>query len=345
MSALFERLDALPRVPLAHLPTPLEPLDRLLTLGNGPRLWVKREDCTGLGMGGNKVRKLEYILADTIAQGADTVVSGGVIQSNHARQVAAAAAKLGLECHLVLMTGRVPHVGPEYHLTGNVFLDQLFGAQCTIVDWTGDRNLAIDIKVEDLRGAGKRPYRVPYGGSNLLGTLAFVQFARELNAQAEGLGITLDAVVHASGTGGTQAGIAVGMAAISPETEVIGIDIDAEPERVKADVERLAGEAADYLGAPALATHREIEVASGYAGPAYGVPTPSTLLMIQHAAAREGLLLDPVYSGKGLDGLNQLIGIHRRWGEGQNVVFVHTGGTPGLFAYRSAFDPNQQRPG
>jgi L-cysteate sulfo-lyase len=335
-AALLDRLDQVPRIALAHLPTPIESLSRLSRHLGGPTIWVKREDCTGLGLGGNKVRKLELILADALAEGADTVVSGGVVQSNHARQVAAAAAKLGLACHLALMTGRVPRVDPDYDLTGNIFLDRLFGARCVAVDWRADRNVAIRQIVDELIERGRRPYFVPYGGSNRLGTLAFVRMAAELQAQVDSLGVRLDAVVHASGTGGTQAGLLIGLGLLAPSVEVIGVDVDAEAERVRADVTRLAADVADFLDVPDVLTRHPVEVVPEYAGDNYGIPTPGTIEAIALAAQLEGLVLDPVYSGKGLAGL---IGMIRqgRFGPGQHVLYVHTGGAPGLFAYRSAF--------
>jgi L-cysteate sulfo-lyase len=336
MPARLSRLETIARVALAHLPTPFEPLPRLSHHLGGPNIWVKREDCTGLGLGGNKVRKLELILAEALAQGADTIVSGGVVQSNHARQVAAAAAKLGLECHLALMTGRVPRVDPDYESTGNIFLDRLYGARCVMVDWRADRNAAIQRMVDDLRGRGRRPYFVPYGGSNRLGALAFVRMAAELQGQAESQDLRLEAIVHASGTGGTQAGLLVGMGLVAPWVSVIGIDVDAEAERVRGDVRRLTADVADFLDAPGLLAKHPVEVVADYAGSNYGLPTASTIEAIELGARLEGLVLDPVYSGKGMAGL---IGLIRegRFTPGQHVLFVHTGGAPGLFAYRSAF--------
>jgi L-cysteate sulfo-lyase len=211
--SLLDNLSALPRVRLAHLPTPVEPLDRLRAhLGAAPRLWVKRDDCTGLGLGGNKVRKLEFLLAEALAQGADAVVTGGVVQSNHIRQTAAAAAKLGLECHLAVMTGRVPRVDPDYNDTGNIVLDRLFGAHCVTVDWRADRNAVIGGLIDGLKARGRTPYMVPYGGSNALGAMGFVLAVAEILEQARALDVRFTHVVHASGSAGTQAGLAVGLA-------------------------------------------------------------------------------------------------------------------------------------
>jgi L-cysteate sulfo-lyase len=335
VSALADRLAALPRVRLAHLPTPLEPLDRLRAhLGAAPRLWVKRDDCTGLGLGGNKVRKLEFLLAEAMAQGADAVVTGGVVQSNHIRQTA--AAKLGLECHLAVMTGRVPRVDPDYNDTGNILLDRLFGAHCVTVDWRADRNAVIGGLMEALKARGRKPYMVPYGGSSATGAMGFVLAAIELLEQARNSDVRLTHIVHASGSAGTQAGLAVGFAALAPDIKLIGLDIDAEPDRVRRDVTRVAQEAASMLGAPELLRDRPITVLPGYAGEAYGLPTDGMIEAVRLGARLEGLVLDPVYAGKGFAGFIDLVR-QGRFAAADNVVFWHTGGTPALFAYRSLF--------
>ncbi len=342
MTSVLDRLAAFPRIKLAHLPTPLERLDRLsahIAAAGGPVIWVKRDDCTGLGLGGNKVRKLEYLMADALAEGADAVVTGGVVQSNHVRQTAAAAAKLGLACHLAIMTGRVPRTDPDYDDTGNIFLDRLFGAHCTLVDWRADRNAVIARLLDALRRDGKKPYFIPYGGSSAVGALGFVRCVVEMLDQANAVGMRIGHVVLASGSAGTQAGLVVGLAALAPEVRVIGIDIDAEPERVRADVGRVALETARRLAfSPALLDNivPAIEVVGGHAGPGYGLVNKETVEAIRLAAELEGLLFDPVYSGKGLAGCIELVR-SGRFAPRENVLFVHSGGIPALFAYRSAF--------
>jgi len=335
MTDLLDTLAALPRVRLAHLPTPVEPLDRLRAhLNAAPRLWIKRDDCTGLGLGGNKVRKLEFVMAEALAQGADAVVSGGVVQSNHIRQTAAAAAKLGLECHLAVMTGRVPKVDPDYNDTGNILLDRLFGAHCVMLDWKADRNAVIASLIDGLKARGRKPYMVPYGASSALGAMGFVLAAVELLDQARALETRFTHVVHASGSAGTQAGLAVGLAALAPEVALLGLDIDAEPERVARDVTRVAHEAAAMLG---VSLHdRSITVVPGYAGEGYGLPTDGMLEAVTLGARLEGLVLDPVYAGKGFAGFIDLVR-QGRFAKDDNVVFWHTGGAPALFAYRSLF--------
>jgi L-cysteate sulfo-lyase len=309
-------------------------MKRLSAYLGGPRLWVKREDCTGLGLGGNKVRKLDFVLAEAVANGADTLVSGGVVQSNSQRQVAAAAAKLGLDCHLAIYHGRVSPPSAEYEHSGNAFLNRLFGATLHDVAWNGDRNGAIRALAERLRDAGRRACIVPYGVSNGLGAVAYASTVAEIAAQSEALQIEPAAIVHCSGSGGTQAGLVLGARHCLPSTRIVGIDIDAEPRRVRADVIACARAAAELLDLSF--TEDEVDVVAGHAGPAYGVPHAATVEAIKLAARLEALLLDPVYSGKGLAGLIALIR-DRHWTADQDVVFVHTGGTPALFAYRHLF--------
>jgi L-cysteate sulfo-lyase len=330
---LIDRLAAFPRLGLADLPTPLEPMTRLTAHLGGPRLWVKRDDATGLGFGGNKLRKLDYVLHDAISKGADTIVSGGVVQSNSQRQVAAVAAKLGLACHLAVYHGRLAPPTPEYETSGNALLNRLFGAHLHDVPWTGDRNAAIRTLVDDLKAKGRKPYFVPYGVSNALGAVAYATTIAEIEQQAVRLGFKPAAIVHCTGSAGTQAGLVVGAAAAMPGTRIVGIDIDAEPARVRSDVVALARHAADLLEVDF--DESTVEVVAGHAGPAYGVPHEATIEAIRLAGRTEALVLDPVYSGKGLAGLIAMIR-QGRWRNGEDVVFLHTGGAPALFAYQSA---------
>ena len=324
-----------PRIELAHLPTPLEPMERLTAALGGPEIWVKRDDCTGLGIGGNKVRKLEYVMADAVASGADTVIGVGVPQSNAVRQTAAAAARLGLGCRLLLLTGRVPGTDPDYETSGNVLLDRLLGAEVEFVPWGADVAAEVRARVERLEADGHRPYPLPYGISTGLGALGYARFAVELAGQLEGVGIDASAVVMAAGSGGTQAGAVLGMGEVLPGTRLVGIDVDAEPDRVRGDVLAVAAELAALAGVPEPEPSA-VEVVGGYAGPGYGVPTDGMVEAVRTAARLEGLLLDPVYTGKAFAGMLDLVR-QGRWGSGDRVVFVHTGGTPALFAYRATF--------
>lgn len=304
--------------------------------GRGPRLWVKREDLTGPGFGGNKLRKLDYVLHEALRRGADTLVSGGVVQSNSQRQVAVAAARLGLECHLAVYHGRLAPPSPDYDRTGNALLNRLFGAVLHDVPWDGDRNGAIRALAERLQADGRRTFVVPYGVSDPLGAVAYASTMAEISAQCAALGIMPKAVVHCSGSAATQAGLVVGAKLCLPQTRIVGIDIDAEPERVRNDVVSYGRAAAAMLGQPF--NDADVEVVAGHAGPAYGVPHAATVEAIRLAARLEALVLDPVYSGKGLAGLIALIR-SGRWTPRDDVVFIHTGGAPALFAYRHLFDP------
>jgi L-cysteate sulfo-lyase len=332
MSDLAELLARFPRLGLAQLPTPLEPMARLTAHLGGPHLWIKREDVTGLGFGGNKLRKLDTVLAEAVAIKADTLVSGGVVQSNSQRQVAAAAAKLGLECHLAVYHGRVAAPSREYARSGNAFLNRLFGAHLHDVPWTGDRNAAIQTLADQLRADGKVVFTVPYGVSSPLGAVGYASAIQEIAEQSRGAGFRPAAILHCSGSGGTQAGLCVGASVALKHTRIIGIDVDAEPARVRDDVSSCARAAAALLAVPF--SDADIEVVAGHAGPAYGVPHAATIEAIKLAGRLEGLALDPVYTGKGLAGLIALVQAGR-WRRDEHVVFVHTGGAPALFAYES----------
>ena len=333
-SQFREALAQFPRLGIARLPTPLESMIRLSKHLGGPRIWIKRDDYTGLGLGGNKLRKLDVVLKYALDQGADTLVSGGVVQSNSQRLVAAAAAKLGLECHLAVYHGRLAPPTQEYENSGNALLNKLFGATLHDVPWTGDRNSAIEKLATDLAEQGKKPYIIPYGVSDGLGAVGYASAILEIADQAAEAGFLPTAVVHCSGSGGTQAGMIVGGSVCLPDTRIIGIDIDAEPERVHNDVSKFGEAAAARLDLPFDRT--QVKVIAGHAGPAYGVPHAATWDAIVLAGRLEALVLDPVYTGKALAGLIAIIK-ERHWTNKDNVVFVHTGGTPGVFAYASQF--------
>lgn len=330
------QLSRFPRQRFAHLPTPLERLDRLSALLGGPTIWIKRDDCTGLGFGGNKTRKLEYLMADAIAGGADTVLTVGAVQSNHARQTAAAAARLGLACELVL-ENRIADADEAYLRSGNVLLDRMFGARLHEVPAGSDMKQAMQDAADAVRGRGGRPYQIPGGGSNPVGALGYVNFALELLAQATEAGVAFDHLIHATGSAGTQAGIVVGLEALRAGLPVLGITVSKPREQQEALVQALADETAAFLGVPGVVTRAAVVANSDYTGPAYGAPTPGMLAALKLLAREEGILLDPVYSGKAMDGMIDLI---RRghFHKGQNIVFLHTGGQPGLFAYQGVLD-------
>jgi len=320
--SLAERLARLPRQRLGHFPTPLEPLPRLSALWRGPELWVKRDDQTGLAGGGNKVRKLEFLVADALQQRADTLVTGGAVQSNHVRQTAAAAARLGLRCHLVLK-GQPP-AAPQ----GNLLLDQLLGAE---LHWTQQAlPEALAAITQELQAQGCRPYLIPYGGSNALGVCGYAAAWLELETQCAALGWHFDAVVVASSSGGTQAGLALGALACGYRGRLIGISVAERRETLDATLSALATAAQRLLELPAELPGFEID--DRWLGAGYGLPAPEELETLRQVARSEGLLLDPVYTGRAFTGLRGLI-TRGELRAGQRVLFWHTGGLPALFAY------------
>lgn len=329
-----QKLENFPTIGLIQSPTPLNKLNRLTTHLDGPDIWIKRDDATHISSGGNKLRKLDRVLRAAIDSGCDAIVSGGVPQSNSQRQVATAAAVLGLECHLVVYHGRVKPSSQAYNVSGNVVLNKIFGAHMYPVNWEGDRNIEIDSLSKSLKSKGKTPFIVPYGVSNALGALSYSSVVSEIAEQSSNEGFLPSAIVAASGSGGTQAGLVIGANACLPDTNVIGIDVDAEPERVKADVSRFVKDGSSLISAKS--DNNKIEVISGYAGPAYGIPHKATLEAIRLAATLEGIILDPVYSGKALAGLIGLIKAGR-FSNTQSVVLIHTGGMPAVFAYPEIF--------
>jgi D-cysteine desulfhydrase family pyridoxal phosphate-dependent enzyme len=304
-------------LPLAHGPTPLEPLDRLSDWLGGPRLLVKRDDQTGLALGGNKARKLEHLCAEALARGCDTLVTGGGPQSNHCRMTAAAANRLGLRCHLAL-------AGPAEPPTGNLLLDHLLGA---VLHPTGAREYyeieaSIDAVADEVARAGGRPYAIPVGGASVTGALGYVDAAREVLGQLDD---PVDWIVVADGSGGTHAGL---LAGLDGSARVLGVDVGTRPD-LDERVPELAAATAEACGRPYAGG--EISIDHTRFGGGYGKPTPECLEAIRACARLEGLILDPVYTGKAMAGL---IGWVRegRLTDRQLVLFWHTGGAPALFA-------------
>ena len=316
--------DRRPRVSIAHLPTPLEMLPRLTAHLGGPQLWVKRDDQTGLATGGNKTRKLEFLVAEALAQGADTLITCGAAQSNHARQTAAAAARFGLACTLVLRGEPAPQA------QGNLLLDELLGAE---IVWAGADDLTARLEgtADALRSRGRRPYVVPYGGSNPVGVCGYVAAMEELLAQAAQAGLSFDHIVLASSSGGTQAGLTVAARALGYRGRILGISVDLPADPLRRRMAELATATADYLGLPLTFAPEDFAVEDGYRGGGYGVISDLEREAIRLLARTEGLLLDPVYTGRAFGGLIDLI---RRgaFSSGERVLFWHTGGVAGLFA-------------
>jgi L-cysteate sulfo-lyase len=333
------RLPDLPRFPLAHLPTPLEPLDRLRRHlakdGGCPRLYIKRDDCTGLALGGNKTRKAEYLIGAALAAGATAVVTEGGLQSNHVRQIAAAAAKAGLKCHLVL-NHNVPISTALYRENGNLLLDRLLGATVHLCGYHETRTDGVARVVAMLCDAGEAPYVIPTGGSNETGALGYVVSALELLEQAKAAGIRIDRVLFATSSGGTQAGLVVGMALAGAEIQVLGIDIENEADALLPEVRRIAAGCAKKIGLKTPPRDDAFHIQSGYAGAGYGIPTPAMREAVELLARLEGIVLDPVYAGKAMAGLIDLVR-SGRIGADETIVFIHTGGMPAMFAYADCF--------
>ncbi len=325
-----------PRLHFAHLDTPLEPMPQLTKLLDGPTLWIKRDDCTGLAGGGNKTRKLEFLMADALEQGADTIITQGATQSNHARQTVAIATKLGLDCH-ILLEDRTGSEDADYVYNGNVMLDQLFGGQLRKYPGGTDMNAAMEELATKLKAEGKKPYIIPGGGSNEIGALGYVNCALELLGQANDRGLRIDHLVHATGSAGTQAGLVTGLYGSNSQIPVLGIGVRVPREQQEANVFRLAERTAEKLGIPGAIKREDVVANCDYVGEGYGIPAESTLEAIELFARHEGILLDPVYSGKGAAGLIDLIR-KGHFKKGENIVFLHTGGSQALFGYRDVFN-------
>ena len=313
-------MKQLPRIPIAHLPTPIEELSRLSAELGGPRLLVKRDDQTGLAFGGNKTRKLEYLLAAAQEQGAQTLITAGAIQSNHCRQTVAAAARAGLDCILVL-AGEPPEI-PE----ANTFLDMLLGAELV---WTKREEMKTKLGsvFQEAKVAGRKPSLIPYGGSNPTGAAAYAYAIGELVEQ----NVDVDWIVFASSSGGTQAGMVVGAALYGFQGDVLGISVDEPVDILKERVAHLAGRTAELLGEVQEFSTKEILVNADYIGAGYAIMGAPEVEAIQTFARLEGLLVDPVYTGRAAAGLIDLI----RKGfftKDESVLFWHTGGTPALLA-------------
>jgi D-cysteine desulfhydrase family pyridoxal phosphate-dependent enzyme len=320
-------LKSLPHLPLAHLPTALEELPRLSAALGGPRLWVKRDDQTGLAFGGNKARKLEYLAAEARGQGAKTLITAGAVQSNHCRQTAAAAARLGFDCILVLAGD------PSEAPSANYLLDQLLGVEVVWAKWESrhhDLQRAYEQAVKD----GRQPYLVPYGGSSPMGAVGYAYAIEEMLAQD----FAPDWIVFASSSGGTQAGMVAGAHLLGYQGKVLGISIDEPKEILQTRVAAIASDVTLLLGEPITFSPESILVNADYLGAGYGIPSQLEKEAIQHFARYEALLLDPVYTGRVAGGMMDLIRMGFFSSE-ETVLFWHTGGTPALFAdkYRQLF--------
>ncbi len=312
--------------------TELRPLDRLSAHLGGPRLWLKRDDQLGLAGGGNKTRKLEFLVADALEAGADTLVTVGAVQSNHCRLTLAAAVEEGLSCRLVLEQ-RVPGSYDE-KASGNNFLYRLLGAEkLTVVDGGADLAAAMDAELAELTSAGRFGYAIPGGGSNPLGALGYVACAQELMQQAFDLGLVIDHLVLASGSGGTHAGMVAGLSGANAAVDLIGVSVRAPKEQQEAKILDLARRTAELAGSTHDIAPETVRVLDDYVGDGYSLPTDAMVEAVKLFAQLEGVLLDPVYTGKAAAGLIDQV---RRgaFPTSANVVFLHTGGSPALYAYQ-----------
>ncbi|SDP86998.1 1-aminocyclopropane-1-carboxylate deaminase [Phyllobacterium sp. OV277] len=333
-------LEKFERYPLTFGPTPIEKLSRLSQhLGGKVELYAKRDDCnSGLAFGGNKLRKLEYIVPDAIASGADTLVSIGGVQSNHTRMVAATAAKIGFKCRLV-QESWVPHEDAVYDRVGNILLSRIMGADVEMVDEGFDIGIreSWENAIEDVKAKGGKPYPIPAGASvHKYGGLGYVGFAEEVRAQEAQLGFKFDYIIVCTVTGSTHAGMLVGFAKDGRERNVIGIDASATPAQTKAQVLEIAQRTAELVELGKDLTEADVILNEDYAYPIYGVPSEETKAAIRLCARLEGMITDPVYEGKSMQGMIDLVS-KGFFPEGSKVLYAHLGGAPALNGYAYTF--------
>ena len=324
-------LARFPRIRFFPTPTPLEPMDNLSRALGGPRLWIKRDDCTVVATGGNKVRKLEFLAGEARALGCDHLITQGAVQSNHVRQTAAVARRIGMTCS-ALLEQRIETNDRDYLTSGNVLLDQLFGCDLEYRPAGADMQAEMEVAADKLRAAGKKPYVIPGGGSNRVGALGYVGCAQELMQQADEMGLKIDRIITATGSAGTHAGLVVGLEGINAGVPVLGIGVRAPRDRQEANVHKLAEATAEYVGVKGGISRAAVVANCDYIGGGYGVPTDGMLEALKMLAQNEGILLDPVYSGKAMAGLIDLIR-KKQIPASENVVFLHTGGAVGLYGY------------
>lgn len=317
------------RISLGFFPTPLQELKRLSSYLQGPHIWMKRDDCTGLGLGGNKVRKLEYILAHALQQEADVLITVGAVTSNHARQTAAAAARMGMECHLVLI-GREPS-----DWQGNYLLDKLLGARTVCVPNKLVESTVQQI-IDDCKKRGQKPYYIPAGGHTLQGCLAYMDCFAEITEQAD---FHIDAVVDAIGTGTTHAGLVLGQRALNHGAEIIGISVGGSRNWCHEEIISVLRQGEELKGLPP-GSSSDLHIEDAYIGEGYTKPYQELRDIIYLLARLEGIFLDPVYTGKAMVGLVNMIK-QKRFRPDQNIVFLHSGGAPELFNYHGFLSKGQ----
>jgi D-cysteine desulfhydrase len=327
------QLTRFPRRRYTPHPTPIEKLDRLSKHLGGPNIYIKRDDLTGLAGGGNKTRKLEFLVADALARGADTLVTVGAVQSNHCRLTLAAAAKEGLRCRLVLEQ-RVPN-SFDPKSSGNIFLFDLLGAEkIVVVDAGTDLAATMNSIAAELAAVGRKAYLIPGGGSNPLGALGYVACAQEILAQTFDSGLRVDHIVCASGSAGTHAGLLTGLIGAQVRIPLTGINVRRKRAEQETNVHTLAQATAAFLELAGGVPRESVVALDEWVGPGYSLPSPEMIEAVRLLARLEGVLLDPVYTGKAMAGLIALAA-RKHFERDTNVLFVHTGGSPSLFAYQS----------
>ncbi|HEY5289084.1 MAG TPA: D-cysteine desulfhydrase [Caulobacteraceae bacterium] len=327
-------LTQFPRRRYTPAPTPLEFLPKLSAALGGPEVWIKRDDLTGLAGGGNKTRKLEFLVADALAEGCDTLITTGAVQSNHCRLTAAAAVREGLKCRLVIEE----RVAKSYDAKagGNNFLFDLLGVEAIkVVEADADLGAAMRTIASELKSQGRKAYVIPGGGSNALGALGYAACAQEMMGQMFDASLSVDHIICASGSGGTHGGLLAGLAAVNATIPVTGISVRRQRAEQEGLVRGLARDCSDLLEIIAP-KNKDVVCLDDWVGPGYSLPTPEMVEAVRMLASLEGVLLDPVYTGKAMAGL---IGMARqgRWRKGEKVLFVHTGGAPALYVYQDAF--------
>jgi len=326
----MEILKRFPKHPLGLFPTPLHELTKLSQFLNGPRIFIKREDLNGLAFGGNKVRKLEYLCGQALFMGCDTLVTAGAIQSNHCRLTAGAATYLGLKCHLLLGG----HELPKENINGNLLLDKLLNAE---IHWEGEKRKGENLEkvCEELKKQGKKPYCIPYGGSNVIGALGYVNAMLEISEQLKSMKTHIDAIIFASSSGGTHAGLMVGKGLTNFKGKILGIRIDKEEISkelpFKKHIENLVNETCDLCGIK-LRSDNKIELNEKYIENPYGVITNLEKNAIKLLCEKEAIFVDPVYTGRAFGGMLDMIK-QGEFKKGQNILFIHSGGLPSLFFY------------
>lgn len=324
-------LHSLPREKFCTLPTPIHFMERLTDHISSVNIYLKRDDLTGIAFGGNKNRKLEFLLADALQQNSDTIITEGAVASNHCLQTAACSARVGLDCELVLSDA---HIGDR--ITGNLLLNHILDVKIHRVKNSSDRKAMMQKVASDLVASGKKPYIIPTGGSNKIGILGYVNFVKEIAQQSKEMGIHFDYFIHATGSAGTQAGIIVGKKLYYPDMEIIAITAGDGKEEIISSTKEIIKNFEENHSIDLNIDEKEITVLDSYFGEGYGIPSKELIETVKLIAKLEGIFLDPVYNGKAMIGLIDLVK-HNRFRKDSNILFLHSGGGPAIFAYDEYF--------